>query len=102
MPRRPFHWTIALFAQKYIPHISDFTFLLLNQVVGEPGSAALPGGVAQGASTLTDKIIPNARTFELIREEALNGQCTPCYKQFLPGLEEPEKSADAAKSEILS
>ena len=26
---------------------------------------------------------------------------TPCYKQFLPGLEEPEKSADAEKSEIL-
>ena len=25
----------------------------------------------------------------------------PCYKQFLPGLEEPEKSADAEKSEIL-
>ena len=26
---------------------------------------------------------------------------TPCYKQFLLGLEEPEKSADAEKSEIL-
>ena len=26
---------------------------------------------------------------------------TPCYKQFLPGLEEPEKSADAEMSEIL-
>ena len=26
---------------------------------------------------------------------------TPCYKQFLPGLEEPGKSADAEKSEIL-
>ena len=75
MPRRPFHWTIALFAQKYIPHISDFTFLLLNQVVGEPGSAALPGGVAQGASTLTDIITQNTRTFELTREEALSGQC---------------------------
>ena len=28
-------------------------------------------------------------------------EVTPCYKQFLPGLEEPEKSADAEKSEIL-
>ena len=28
-------------------------------------------------------------------------EATPCYKQFLPGLEEPEKSADAEKSEIL-
>ena len=44
MPRRPYHRTIALFAQEYIPHISEFTFLLLNQVVGEPG------GVARGAS----------------------------------------------------
>ena len=26
---------------------------------------------------------------------------TPCYKQFLLGLEEPEKNADAEKSEIL-
>ena len=26
---------------------------------------------------------------------------TPCYKQFLLGLELPEKSADAEKSEIL-
>ena len=26
---------------------------------------------------------------------------TPCYKQFLPGLEGPEKSADAENSEIL-
>ena len=25
---------------------------------------------------------------------------TPCYKQFLLGLEEPEKSADAENSEI--
>ena len=35
------------FLQKNIslPHISEFTFLLLNQVVGEPG------GVARGAST---------------------------------------------------
>ena len=28
-------------------------------------------------------------------------RATPCYKQFLPGLEEPEKSADAEKSEIF-
>ena len=36
---------LLFFAQEHIPHISDFTFLLLNQVVGEPG------GVARGAST---------------------------------------------------
>ena len=26
---------------------------------------------------------------------------TPCYKQFLPGVEEPEESADAEKSKML-
>ena len=36
---------LLFFAKEYIPHISEFTFLLLNQVVGEPG------GVARGAST---------------------------------------------------
>ena len=35
---------LLFFAQEYIPHISEFTFLLLNQVDGEPG------GVARGAS----------------------------------------------------
>ena len=26
---------------------------------------------------------------------------TPCYKQFLPGVEKPEESADAEKSKML-
>ena len=33
--------------------------------------------------------------------QTLHHYITPCYKQFLLGLEEPEKSADAEKSEIL-
>ena len=37
----------------------------------------------------------------LMRRKRCRVGVTPCYKQFLPGLEEPEKSADAEKSEIL-
>ena len=37
----------------------------------------------------------------LLTTQDLSLGYTPCYKQFLPGLEEPEKSADAEKSEIL-
>ena len=57
--------------------------------------------VSKRTRVVNEKLTHCLEIMEMIRYSDDSPQPTPCYKQFLPGLEEPEKSADAKKSEIL-